>query len=227
MPDSDNLLEHIVQETGPSPTWSVIWLHGLGADGHDFEPVAPELGFRNDPAIRFIFPHAPVRPITLNGGMQMRGWYDIKGMVFDRQEDRAGLVDSAEQIRRFITRENERGISSRRIFLAGFSQGGAVSLFAGLRHPETLAGIIALSTYLPLADSTLPERHEANNATPIFLAHGTADPVIPLALAEQSHEWLKNMDYNVEWHTYPMPHSVNMDEIRHISQFMSSVVASE
>jgi phospholipase/carboxylesterase len=224
MSESDSLLEHIVQETGPSPSWSVIWLHGLGADGNDFVPVAPELGFRDDPAIRFVFPHAPVRPITINGGMHMRGWYDIRGMAFDRQEDRAGIEDSADHVARFIAAENARGIPTERIFLAGFSQGGAVSLFAGLRYPQSLAGIIALSTYLPVSDTTPVERHEANSGTRIFLAHGVADPVIPLALAEQSRGLLIDMGYAVEWHTYPMPHSVNMEEIGHVAGFMDSIV---
>ena len=226
MADSEPLLEHIVLETGPSPTWSVIWLHGLGADGHDFEPVAAELGFQADPAVRFVFPHAPVRPITINDGMRMRGWYDIKGMAFDREEDRAGVEESAEQIAAFVARENQRGIPTNRIFLAGFSQGGAVSLFTGLRYSEAFAGIIALSTYLPVAQTTQVERRAANIDTPIFLAHGTADPVIPIGLAEYSRSLLVDMGYNVEWHTYPMPHSVNMEEISHIRQFMTSIVTA-
>ncbi len=224
MSDSEPLLEHLVFETGDDPQWSVIWLHGLGADGHDFAPVAPEFGFGDAPAVRFLFPHAPVRPITINGGMEMRGWYDVRGMAFDRQEDREGLEDSARHVGRLIARENARGIPSSRIILAGFSQGGAVSLFAGLRYPESLAGIVALSTYLPLAENAAAERHEANAAIPIFMAHGNADPVIPLALAERSHALLVEMGYTVEWHTYPMPHSVNMEEIGHIAVFLRSIV---
>lgn len=226
MADTEPLLEHIVFETGAEPSWSVIWLHGLGADGHDFEPVAPELGFTSRPAVRFLFPHAPVRPITINGGMEMRGWYDISGMAFDRQEDRAGLEDSTARVTRLIERENARGIPSERIFLAGFSQGGAVTLFAGLRYPERLAGLVALSTYLPVAETADAERSPANVDTPVFMAHGESDPVIPLALAVRSREALDAMGYDVQWHTYPMPHSVNMEEIGHIRAFMERIVAS-
>ncbi len=217
-------LEYIELQTGVDPTWAVIWLHGLGADGHDFEPVAPQLGFTNDPSVRFIFPHAPVRPITINGGMEMRGWYDIKGMNFNRQEDRAGLEDSMQIVQSLIEQENARGIPTRQIFLAGFSQGGAIALFTGLRHAERLAGIIALSTYLPDAATSESERHSANQNTPIFMAHGSRDPVIPIALAEQSRELLEQMDYSLQWHSYLMEHSVNMEEIRHIARFMRSIV---
>lgn len=224
MSDSAQIIDHIVYETGEEPTWSVIWLHGLGADGHDFAPVARELGFRDSPAVRFLFPHAPVRPITINAGMRMRGWYDIRGMAFDRQEDRDGLDDSRDHVHRLIARENARGIPAGRIILAGFSQGGAVALFTGLRYPERLAGLIALSTYLPAADSTLAERSGANAVVPVFMAHGTDDPVIPLALAEHSRGLLGQMGYPVEWHTYTMPHSVHPEEILHIRTFMQDVV---
>lgn len=226
MTASTPLLDHIVFETGVAPTWSVIWLHGLGADGHDFEPVAQELGFRDRPAVRFLFPHAPVRPITINGGMRMRGWYDIREMTFDRQEDRDGLEDSGDHVGRLIARENARGIPARRIFLAGFSQGGAVALFAGLRHPEPLAGLIALSAYLPVAESTPQERSEAGASVPIFMAHGTDDPMIPVALAERSREQLEHMGCQVEWHTYAMPHAVHPDEIGHLRAFMHDLVAA-
>ena len=226
MTASTPLLDHIVFETGEAPTWSVIWLHGLGADGHDFEPVAQELGFRDRPAVRFLFPHAPVRPITINGGMRMRGWYDIREMTFDRQEDRDGLEDSGDHVGRLIARENARGIPARRIFLAGFSQGGAVALFAGLRHPEPLAGLIALSAYLPVAESTPQERSEAGASVPIFMAHGTDDPMIPVALAERSREQLEHMGCQVEWHTYAMPHAVHPDEIGHLRAFMHDLVAA-
>lgn len=226
MTASTPLLDHIVFETGEAPTWSVIWLHGLGADGHDFEPVARELGFRDRPAVRFLFPHAPVRPITINGGMRMRGWYDIREMTFDRQEDRDGLEDSGDHVGRLIAREIARGIPARRIFLAGFSQGGAVALFAGLRHPEPLAGLIALSAYLPVAESTPQERSEAGASVPIFMAHGTDDPMIPVALAERSREQLEHMGCQVEWHTYAMPHAVHPDEIGHLRAFMHDLVAA-
>ena len=213
-------VEKIERETGPNPTWTVIWLHGLGADGHDFEPVAPQLGFSDHPAVRFIFPHAPVRPITINGGMSMRGWYDIREMAINRQEDRAGLEQSQQIVESLIASENQRGIPAERIFLIGFSQGGAVSLFTGLRYAYKLAGIVALSTYLPDADSTEAERHAANNATPILMAHGTGDPIIPLAMAENSHETLQALGYQTEWLSYPMEHSVSMEEIQDIAGFL-------
>ncbi len=217
-------LEYIELQTGVDPSWAVIWLHGLGANGHDFEPVAPQLGFTDDPAVRFIFPHAPVRPITINGGMEMRGWYDIKGMNFNRQEDRPGLEDSMQIVQSLIEQENARGIPAERIFLAGFSQGGAISLFTGLRFKERLAGIIALSTYLPDAESSASERHAANQNIPIFMAHGSRDPVIPIALAEHSRELLRQMGYAVQWKSYPMEHSVNADEIQHIAQFLQDII---
>ena len=165
--------EYIELQTGIDPTWSVIWLHGLGADGHDFEPIAQQLGFQDTPAVRFIFPHAPVRPITINGGMRMRGWYDIKGMAFDREEDRGGLEQSEQIVKGLIEQETNRGIDTDHIILAGFSQGGAVALFTGLRLDKPLAGIVALSTYLPVAETTEAERNAANQNTPIFMAPGT------------------------------------------------------
>jgi len=219
-----NDIEYIEWQSGINPTWSVIWLHGLGADGHDFEPVAPQLGFKDAPAVRFIFPHAPVRAITINGGMSMRGWYDIKGMAFDREEDREGLEDSASIVRQLIELENKAGIATEKIVLAGFSQGGAIALFAGLRLPERLAGILALSTYLPDADSMEEERSAASIDVPIFMAHGIADPVIPVALAEHSHGILEKMGYHVEWQTYPMPHSVSAEEIGDIARFLRTIV---
>ena len=217
-------IDYIEYQSGMDPTWAVIWLHGLGADGHDFEPVAPQLGFSDSPAIRFIFPHAPIRPITINGGMEMRGWYDIKGMAFDREEDRSGLEDSTRIVGELIEQENRRGIATDHILIAGFSQGGAIALFAGLRLPQKLAGIIALSTYLPDAQSTASESSEENRDTPIFMAHGSADPVIPLTLAEHSRGLLGQMSYAVEWKTYPMQHSVSAEEISDIAQFIRSIV---
>jgi len=219
-------VEYIELQTGIDPKWSVIWLHGLGADGHDFEPVAPQLGFNDQLAVRFIFPHAPIRPITINGGMEMRGWYDIIGMHFDRQEDRAGLEESMRIVEGLIEQEIARGVASENIFLAGFSQGGAIALFTALRLEFKLAGVIALSTYLPDAASSENERHIANANTPIFMAHGTRDPVIPVILAEQSYQSLKKMAYQVEWKTYPMEHSVSADEIQDISRFMHAVIRS-
>jgi len=215
---------YLERETGDDPEWSIIWLHGLGADGHDFEPLVPELGLPDRPAIRFIFPHAPVRPITINGGMQMRGWYDITGMAFDRDEDRAGIEQSAAIVQRFIERENARGIAHDHIILAGFSQGGAVSLFAGLRMATPLAAIIALSTYLPLAPEIESAGHPASREVPIFMAHGDHDPVIPIELAARSRDILQSLGHSVEWHSYPMPHSVSAAEISAITTFIGQVV---
>jgi len=217
-------IEYIELQTGINPTWSVIWLHGLGADGHDFESIAPQLGFRDSPSVRFIFPHAPIRPITINGGMRMRGWYDIKGMAFDREEDRGGLEQSSEIVKNLIEQENQRGVATDRIILAGFSQGGAVVLFTGLRLKQKLAGIIALSTYLPVAESTDAERLSVNQDTPIFMAHGTEDTVIPLVLAQHSHGMLVQMKYNIDWRTYAMPHAVSPQEIQDIVRFMHGIV---
>ena len=216
--------EYIETQTSIDPTWTVIWLHGLGADGHDFEPIVPELGFTDSPGIRFIFPHAPHRPITINGGMSMRGWYDIKGMIFDREEDSQGLEDSAIIVNNLIAQENQRGISTDHIILTGFSQGGAIALFTGLRHQQPLGGIIALSTYLPVAETTESERTDSNLNTPIFMAHGAQDPVIPISLAEQSKKKLNDLDYQVEWHDYPMPHSVCPEELGHIAKFIHNIV---
>ncbi len=217
-------IDYIELQTGIDPAWSVIWLHGLGADGHDFEPVAAQLGFTDSPAIRFVFPHAPIRPITINGGMEMRGWYDVRGMAFDRDQDRSGLENSAAIVGSLIEQENRRGIDTSHIILAGFSQGGAVALFTGLRLRQKLAGIIALSAYLADAASTNAERSKDNENVPIFLAHGTDDPVIPLALAEQSREMLEQMEYSISWHSYQMPHSVSAEEIQDIAEFISGIV---
>lgn len=219
-------IEYLEYQTGLDPTYSVIWLHGLGADGHDFEPIAPQLGISPDVSVRFLFPHAPVRPITVNGGMEMRGWYDIVAMPLDnvasRTEDRVGYEDSAKIVQQLIEQENQRGVSTQNIFLAGFSQGGVVALFQGLRHTEKLAGIIALSTYLPVADSTELERSEANLNIPIFFGHGTQDPIIPVSMAEKSRDKLEALGYEIEWHTYEMPHSVHPLEIQQIGRFINT-----
>lgn len=217
-------VEYLEWQSGPAPTWTVIWLHGLGADGHDFEPIAPQLGLASSPSVRFIFPHAPIRPITINGGMEMRGWYDVKGMAFDREEDREGIEQSTAMINRLIKYENQRGIETANIILAGFSQGGAIALFCGLRYPQPLGAIIALSTYLPDAASFDRERSDANQGVPVFMAHGTQDPVIPITLAERSLQILVQMKYQVEWHTYPMPHSVNAEELQDIAGFIHQTV---
>lgn len=205
--------------TGPAPRASVIWLHGLGADGHDFEPIVPELGL-GEP-VRFVFPHAPVRPVTLNQGMRMRAWYDIF-QLGGGPEDEAGVRASQRLVEQMIAEEKRRG--SERVVLAGFSQGGAIALQTALRHPEPLAGVMALSAYLPLAAKLEAERAPANQAAPIFMAHGTYDDIIPLARAEQSRQFLERLGYAVEWHVYPMPHSVCPQEISHISAFLRRVL---
>ena len=210
--------------TGESPDLAVIWLHGLGADGHDFGPIVPEL--RLGLPVRFVFPHAPVRPVTINGGMAMRAWYDILG--FDRQakEDAAGIRASAAAVTELIERELARGIASNRIVLAGFSQGGAIALQTALREPRPLAGVLALSTYLPLAATLAAERSEANAGIPIFMAHGTADTVLPLSLAESSRRSLEGLGYAVDWHAYSMPHSVCVEEIGAIGAWLAALPGS-
>jgi phospholipase/carboxylesterase len=211
-------------ETAPQPTASVIWLHGLGADGRDFVPIVPELRLPSDLAVRFVFPHAPHRPVTINRGYVMRAWYDIAETEFGRREDEAGIRESEQAVRALIQRETERGIASERIVLAGFSQGGAVVLHTGLRLPQRLAGILALSTYLPLADTLKAEAHPANADVPIFMAHGTDDPVIPLALGESSADLLTRRGANLEWRTYEMEHSVCLDEIQAIAGWLTRVL---
>jgi phospholipase/carboxylesterase len=218
------LLDAIEITTGEPPSLAVIWLHGLGADGHDFEPIVPELGLRIP--VRFVFPHAPVRPVTINGGMAMRAWYDILG--FDRQaaEDAGGIRASAAAVTALIDRELARGMASDRIVLAGFSQGGAIALHTALREPRPLAGVLALSTYLPLAATLAAERSAANSGLPIFMAHGTADTVLPLTLAESARRTLGALGYEVEWHAYPMPHSVCMEEVSAIGAWLAALPAS-
>jgi phospholipase/carboxylesterase len=207
------LLPTVENETAASPVYSVIWLHGLGADGHDFAPIVPELVSPQWPALRFVFPHAPVRPVTVNGGMAMRAWYDIYGFDLLSRQDEAGVRQSIAEVEALIAREQERGVPSERILLAGFSQGGAIALAAGLRHSEKLAGIIALSTYLPIADSFAAERSTANASVPIFWGHGTFDPVVVLQRGVDSRLALEALGYQVDWHTYPMPHAVCPEEI--------------
>jgi phospholipase/carboxylesterase len=216
---STSLLPTVEISTGDSPQLAIIWLHGLGADGHDFEPIVPELDLPF-PA-RFVFPHAPVRPITVNGGMEMRGWYDILGFGVNMRQDADGIRASAAAVTRLIDREIERGLSSSQIVLAGFSQGGAVALHTALREPRSLAGVLALSTYLPLGDSVLSERSAANAGVPIFMAHGSADPLLPLALAESSRRTLQSLGYSLDWHVYPMPHSVCVEEIADIGAWLA------
>ena len=205
-------------ETGPKPEAAVIWLHGLGADGHDFEPIVPELRLKR--AVRFIFPHAPIRPVTINQGMRMRAWYDIL-QLGGGPEDEAGLRASQKITEELI---RAQGLPASKIVLAGFSQGGAIVLQTALRYPERLAGVIALSTYLPLAATVAAERSEANRDLPIFMAHGQYDDLIPLPRARASREHLEKLGYKIEWHDYPMPHSVCAPEIADISAFFSKVI---
>jgi phospholipase/carboxylesterase len=218
------LLPHVELATGPEPAGTVIWMHGLGADGWDFVPIVRELPLPEDFALRFIFPHAPPRPVTINNGMQMRAWYDIAMNDIARLPDERGIRESQAAIERLIAREHERGVDAGRIVLAGFSQGGAIALQAGLRHAGRLAGIVALSTYLPLEESLDAEAASANRATPILMAHGTEDPVVPLQLAERSRAALQRRGYDVEWHTWPMPHAVCAEEIEAISAFLGRVL---
>jgi phospholipase/carboxylesterase len=206
-------LETVVVETGPNPTFSIIWMHGLGADGHDFEPLVPELLEAGMPSLRFVFPHAPVRPVTINNGYQMRAWYDIIGIDRRSAEDFEGIAASAAAIEALIENENQSGVPTNRIAIAGFSQGGAMALHIATRHPEKLAGVIALSCYLPQARELATARHPANQSTPIFMAHGTQDPVVPYPLGDESCQFLKASGYNVEWHAYPMPHALCAPEV--------------
>lgn len=218
------MLPCIELETSPNPTCSVIWLHGLGADGNDFVPIIPELHLPANPAIRFVFPSAPSMPVTVNGGYVMPAWYDIIGRNLMDQEDAEGIKRSAASIIELIEREVQRGIDYRHIALAGFSQGCAMVLYIGLRLPHPLAGIMALSGYLPLASSLNLEKHSANQSTPIFMAHGTFDPVVALDRAQASHSLLANLGYQVDWNEYPMEHSVNHEELKDISRFLQEVL---
>jgi phospholipase/carboxylesterase len=212
-------------ETGPNPTGTVIWMHGLGADGHDFEPIVPELIRPGERALRFVFPNAPVRPVTLNRGYAMRAWYDISSIERRAAQDEAGIRASHTIVEGLIRRENERGIATGRIVLAGFSQGGAMALHSGTRYPEKLAGIMGLSCYLLLESSFAAERVAANQTTSIFLGHGTQDPVVSLSLGEDSRRLLEAAGYSVEWHAYPMPHSVCPQEIVDIAAWLRRVLS--
>ena len=214
------LLETVEVETGPKPTAAVLWLHGLGADGHDFEPLVPELNWPGAPDIRYVFPHAPVRPVTINGGMPMRAWYDIVSLGSGRDHDQQGIADSVNQAARLLRRERDRGIAADRIVVAGFSQGGAIALQLALRFPEKLAGLIALSTYLLLDHRLKADAHEANLGLPVFVGHGSQDPMVPCRLGEQVAERLRGMGYAVEWHSYVMPHSVCPQEVADLAAWL-------
>ena len=218
------MLQTIEVETGHKPNAAVIWLHGLGADGHDFEPIVPEIVRPGERAWRFVFPNAPVRPVTINGGMSMRAWYDLKGLDRRAAEDSAGFRDTDVQVRHLIAREGQRGIAPNRVVLAGFSQGGAVSLYTAPRFPEKLAGVLALSCYLPRESTFEAERAPANASTPIFMAHGRADNVLTMSLGTQSRDFLKARGYRVEWHDYPMAHAVCPAEIADIREFLFRIL---
>ena len=229
MNDTAQLLETVEHETGPAPAWSVLWLHGLGADGNDFAPIVPELVRKDWPTLRFVFPHAPVRPVTINNGMSMRAWYDIISLDAGRMADRAdeaGVNQSVAQVEALIAREVERGVPPERIVLAGFSQGGAVALAAALRRSQALAGVVALSTYLPLStaalaglDTSVPA---AARAQPVFMAHGQFDPVVPFAAGEASAARLRALGFALDWHAYPMAHQVCAEQIRDLGDWLAA-----
>jgi phospholipase/carboxylesterase len=216
--------EALEVETGPAPRAAVIWLHGLGADGHDFVPVVPELKLPSTLPVRFVFPHAPMRPVSINQGAVMRAWYDIVEVGGTWREDAGGVRDAGRRLQALMARENARGIPAARLVLAGFSQGGAIALHAGLRHPEPLAGILALSCALPLADTLPAEASPASRGVPIFMAHGTYDPLIPLARATRSRDRLVALGYTVVWREYPMPHSVCAEELDDIAAWLRRVL---
>ncbi|MGQ5521865.1 alpha/beta hydrolase [Chitinimonas sp. PSY-7] len=220
------LLEMIEIETKPKPEWAVIWMHGLGADGNDFVPVVPELGLADAPGVRFVFPHAEMIPVTCNNGYVMRAWYDILELdSISRRVDEAGIRKSREAVRALIERENKRGIPNHRIFLAGFSQGGAMVYSTGLTHPDKLAGLIALSTYIPSAALLDAETHPANRDTPVFAAHGLQDPIVPFVLGEAAKNVVAQSSRTVDWHSYRMPHSVCTEEIEAIGAWLKARIA--
>lgn len=203
---------------------AVVWLHGLGADGYDFLPVIPELGV-DDLAVRFVFPHAPIRAVTINGGQRMRAWYDILSLTRADQQDADGICSSEHLIHDYLRIERERGVPAERIVLAGFSQGGAIALHTGLRYPQRLGGVLALSTYLPLHDCFSTEASTANKETPILMCHGREDPVLPIALGTSSRDGLQAMGYSVDWHEYPMQHAVCIEEIGDIGRWLRQRLA--
>jgi phospholipase/carboxylesterase len=215
------MLETVEQSTRPRVAWSVVWLHGLGADGHDFAPIVPELVRPDWPGIRFVFPHAPVRPVTINGGVPMRAWYDIKSLSADDRADEEGVRESMREVDALIARERDRGVPPARQLLVGFSQGGAMALASGLRREAPVAGIAALSAYLPLASKTAAEMTPGGKATPVFMGHGTQDPVVAPAWGSRSRDALQALGVQVDWRTYPMPHSVHPQEIADLGDWMA------
>jgi phospholipase/carboxylesterase len=215
-----DLLDCVQVDTGAYPRWTVLWLHGLGADGHDFEPIVSQLVRPHWPALRFLFPHAPVRAVTINGGMRMRAWYDILGMEIANRQDEAGVRESMAQVEALIAREAARGVGPERLVLAGFSQGGAIALATAVRRQQPLAAMVGLSTYLPLGAVTAAEASTESRATPVFLGHGWQDPVVPQVLGERSRDHLTELGYTVTWHSYAMPHSVCAEEIDHLADWL-------
>lgn len=216
--DTATLLDTVEHETAPDPQWTVLWLHGLGADGHDFAPIVPDLVRRNWPPLRFVFPHAPLRAVTINNGMRMRAWYDIRNFSTDElaggeRADSAGVLESVAQVEALIAREGRRGVAPNRLILTGFSQGGAVTLAVGLRRAQPLAGLMALSSYLPMAPQARTDMHSGADAQPLFMAHGIQDPVVPFAAGERSAALLRELGFAVDWHRYPMGHAVCAEEI--------------
>jgi phospholipase/carboxylesterase len=222
---NDTALQTLELDPGTAPRATVVILHGLGADGTDFLPVADELKLGAVGPVRFVFPRAPVRPVSINGGAPMRAWYDIRDADLARREDEAGLRESMRLVQQLVQREVARGMPARRIVLAGFSQGCAITLGAGLRHPERLAGLAGLSGYVPLAETTAAERHAANHDTPVFLAHGRSDGVVPLARGAAGRDLLLGLGQPVEWHDYPMEHSVCMEEVQALNRWLLKVLA--
>lgn len=221
------LLATVEHSTGESPRFSVIWLHGLGADGHDFEPIVEEFDLDRLPPIRFVFPHAPMRAVTINGGYVMRAWYDVVSVDFSPgREETDGVRQSTAQIEALLARENERGIPAERIVLAGFSQGGAIALHAGLRHSQRLAGVLALSCYLPLSDTLAEEAQASNRQVPVFMAHGRNDPVVPYDYGKRSAKLLKAQGYPVEWHAYESEHTVCPEELADIEAWLHTIISS-
>ena len=221
------LLETVEHETGPQPQWSVLWLHGLGADGNDFAPIVPELVRKDWPAIRFVFPHAPVRAVTINGGARMRAWYDIRDMNLASRADGEGVAESVAQVEALVEREAGRGIAAERLLLAGFSQGGAITLAAGIAGSRPLAGLIALSTYLPMTPAQAQAALKPEAASqPVFMAHGQFDPVVPQRGGEAAAQALRALGFGVEWRSYPMQHAVCAEEIRDLGDWMGARFAA-
>lgn len=219
----NGLLETVEGETGANPAWTILWLHGLGADGHDFAPIVPELLRPHWPAIRFVFPHAPVRPVTINGGARMRAWYDIAHLDLANRADEAGVEESIGQVEALIAREAERGVPASKLILAGFSQGGAITLAVGLRRATPLAGLIALSTYLPAPHKAESRLVSGAERQPLFMAHGENDPVVPFQAGQQSATFLQRMGFAIDWHHYPMGHQVCPEEIHDLGNWLDAI----